>query len=156
MRRVSLNDPAFEYEADDPPGFGAGMARFGPGFGARQTGASIYELPPGQAVCPYHYEYGEEEWLLVVEGRPSLRDPEGTRELAPNDLVFFPLGPDGAHQVRNDSGETARVLMWSTVALPTASVYPDSAKIGIWTGNTEDDVIVERSSGVEYYRGETG
>ena len=28
-------------------------------------------------MCPYHYEYAEEEWLLVVEGNPILRHPEG-------------------------------------------------------------------------------
>ena len=49
------------------------------------TGASVYELPPGQAICPYHYEYGEEEWLLVLDGRPTLRHPEGTDQLDPWD-----------------------------------------------------------------------
>ena len=123
-------------------------------LGARQTGASLYELPQGQSLCPYHYEYGEEEWLLVLSGRPTLRDPDGTHELAPSDLVFFPLGPDGAHEVRNDGAETARVLMWSNVVLPTATVYPDSDKIGVWTGNTADDLIAPRSAGVDYWHGE--
>jgi hypothetical protein len=56
--------------------------------------------------------------------------------------------------VRNDSDEPVRVLMWSTIVLPTATVYPDSDKVGIWTGNREDDVLVRRSSAVEYYDGE--
>lgn len=60
MRRVSISDPTFNYDPDDPKGFRSGMFRFGPELGAEQTGASVYELPPGQAVCPYHYEYGEE------------------------------------------------------------------------------------------------
>jgi len=46
--------------------------------------------------------------------------------------------------------------MFSDVVLPTATVYPDSDKVGIWTGRREDDVIVRRSSGVEYYDGERG
>jgi uncharacterized cupin superfamily protein len=153
---VNLANPAFSYEADDPDGMRSGMFRFGPQLGAKDTGASLYELPPGQALCPYHYEYGEEEWLLVVAGRPTLRDPDGTHELEPSDMVFFPRGPDGAHQIRNDSDETVRVLMWSNVVLPTATVYPDSDKIGIWTGNREDDLMVRRSSGVEYFDGEGG
>ena len=53
------------------------MLRFGPQVGATRTGTSVYELPPGQAICPYHYEYGEEEWLLVLVGRPTLRTPAG-------------------------------------------------------------------------------
>jgi uncharacterized cupin superfamily protein len=154
MRRVNLDRPTFELDDDDPPGFRAGMFRFGSLLGAEQTGASLYELPPGEALCPYHYEYGEEEWLLVVSGRPSVRDPDGTHELAPQDVVFFPRGPAGAHQVRNDSAAPARVLMWSMVVHPAATVYPDSDKVAIWTGNREDDRIVPRSAGVDYYHGE--
>jgi hypothetical protein len=39
-------------------------------------------------------------------------------------------------------------------AMTGASVYPDSGKIGIWTGNSDDDVMVEKSSGVGYWHGE--
>jgi uncharacterized cupin superfamily protein len=155
MRRVSLTEPTFEHDDDEPDGFRAGMFRFGKQLGATETGASLYELPPGQAICPYHYEYGEEEWLLVISGRPSVRTPEGTEELKPLDMVFFPMGPDGAHQVRNDSDEPAHVLMWSMVLTPTATAYPDSDKVGVWTGIKEEDLIVRRSSGVEYYDKET-
>jgi uncharacterized cupin superfamily protein len=154
MRRVNLAKPTFGYEDDDPEGMRSGMFRFGPQLGAKRTGASLYELPPGQALCPYHYEYGEEEWLLVLAGRPTLRDPDGTHELAEWDVVFFPRGPEGAHQVRNDTNETVRVLLWSNVVVPTATVYPDSDKIGIWTGNPADDLMVKRSSGVPYFEGE--
>jgi uncharacterized cupin superfamily protein len=156
MHRVSLSDPTFTYEPSDPEGFRSGMFRIGPELGARQTGASVYELPPGQAVCPYHYEYGEEEWALVLQGRPSVRTPEGTEELEPFELVFFPRGPAGAHQIRNDTDGAARVLMWSTVVYPTATAYPDSDKVGIWTGDKSEDVVVLRSSGVEYFHGEAG
>ena len=112
----------------------------------------MYELPPGQALCPYHYEYGEEEWLLVLEGRPSVRTPEGTEELAPCDVVFFPQGPEGAHQIRNDCDDAARVLMLSDRASPAATAYPDSDKVGVWTGIKEEDLeSARRSSAVEYY-----
>jgi uncharacterized cupin superfamily protein len=156
MRRVSIADPSFAYDADDPEGFRAGMFRAGPQLGARRTGASVYELPPGQAVCPYHYEYGEEEWLLVLAGRASVRTPEGTEQLEPFELAFFETGPAGAHQIRNETDAPVRVLMWSEVVVPTATVYPDSDKVGIWTGNEEDDVVVERSSAVGYFHGERG
>jgi uncharacterized cupin superfamily protein len=132
------------------------MFRFGPLLGASQLGATVYELPPGQAICPYHYEYAEEEWLLVLDGRPTLRHPEGEELLAPWDVVCFPTGPEGAHGLRNESDETVRVLMWSTVKLPAATVYPDSAKIGIWTGNRDDDLMARRTSGVDYFDGEGG
>ena len=143
-----------EYDESDPGGCKAGMSRFGPSIGASMLGASVYELPPGQAICPYHYEYGEEEWLLVLSGRPALRTPEGTRQLEPWDVAFFPTGPDGAHALRNKTGDTVRVLMFSNVVHPGATVYPDSDKVGIWTGNKADDLLVRRGSGVDYYDGE--
>ena len=155
MRRLNIAEPDFTYDPEDPDGFHAGMLRFGPQLGAEQTGASVYELPAGEALCPYHYEHGEEEWVLVLEGSPSVRTPEGTEVLAPFDVVFFPRGPEGAHQIRNDSGAAARVLMFSSILYPSVSVYPDSDKIGVWTAGKIDNVIVERSSGVEYYLGET-
>jgi uncharacterized cupin superfamily protein len=91
----------------------------------------------------------------VLEGRPTVRHPEGADQLEPWDVVLFPTGPAGAHQVRNDTDETARVLMFSTVEYPAATVYPDSDKIAVWTGNKDDDLIMRRSSGVDYFDGET-
>src|SRR5215217_2864143 len=154
MRRVNLASPTFRYDQNDPLPFRAGLFRPGPELGAQRTGMSVYELPPGQAICPYHYEYGEEEWLVVLEGRPTLRTPEGSEQLEPFDAVFFPRGPEGAHGVRNATGESVRVLMFSEIAVPTATVYPDSNKIGIWTGNRDDDLMVRRDAGLEYYDGE--
>jgi uncharacterized cupin superfamily protein len=155
MRRINITAPAFEYDPEDPDGFRSGMARLGKLLGgAEESGITVYELPPGQAVCPYHYECGEEEWLLVLEGEPTLRHAEGSDRLAPWDVVFFEKGPAGAHGVRNETEEPVRVLMFSTVVVPTATVYPDSDKVGIWTGDPEADVIVRRESKVDYFDGE--
>ena len=156
MPRLNLSSPEFQYDVTDPEGFRAGMFRFGERLGAKSTGCSVYELPPGQAICPYHYEYGEEEWLLVLEGRPTLRTPEGEEEIAPLEMVFFPTGPDGAHLVRNTTDATVRVLMFSTRTHPAVAVYPDSGKVGVFTGNKADDLMVRRTSGVDYFDGETG
>jgi uncharacterized cupin superfamily protein len=156
VQSVRIDDLTFVWDPADPDGFRVGQARVGAGLGARRTGATVYELPPGQAVCPYHYEYGEEEWLLVLDGRPSVRTPEGTRELAPRELLFFPTGPAGAHQVRNDGDTPARVLMWSEVVLPTATAYPDSGKVGVYVGDADEDLIVRRESAVDYLDGESG
>jgi uncharacterized cupin superfamily protein len=155
MRRLPLSDLPFTYDSDDPEGFRSGRARLGEDLGATDSGASVYELPPGQSLCPYHYEYGEEEWLLVLEGRATVRTPDATEQLDPFELVFFPKGPDGAHEVRNDTDATVRVLMWSTVVYPTATAYPDSGKVGVWTGDKAEDLMVERSSAVEYFHGES-
>jgi uncharacterized cupin superfamily protein len=154
MKRMNIGEPEFTWDETDAVGFRAGMARLGPLLGAAETGISVYELPPGQAVCPYHYECGEEEWLLVLSGNPTLRTPAGEERLAPWDVACFPRGREGAHGIRNETEETARVLMFSTVVVPTATVYPDSDKVGIWTGDPNVDMTVRRSSKVGYYDGE--
>jgi uncharacterized cupin superfamily protein len=156
MRRINISSPQFRYDEGDPDGFRSGLARLGPEFGAKKLGATVYDLPPGQAVCPYHYEYAEEEWLLVLEGRPTLRHPDGSDELEQWDMVCFPTGPEGAHGIRNETDDPVRVLIFSNVAYPATTVYPDSDKIGIWTGNKEDDLVVRRESGVEYFDRESG
>jgi len=155
VRRVGLSDLELTYDPTDPDGFRSGMHRVGPEVGAQRTGMSVYELPPGQAVCPYHYEYGEEEWMLVIEGRASVRTPAGTEEVRPSEMVFFPTGPDGAHQIRNETDAPVRILVWSNVVCPTATAYPDSDKVGLWTGDQAEDVVVPRSSGVDYFHGES-
>jgi uncharacterized cupin superfamily protein len=95
-------------------------------------GMSVYDLAPGERTWPYHFELAEEEWVLVVAGEPTLRDPEGEQRLRPGDVVCFPPGPDGAHQLRNDTDAPVRVAMFSDVsATADACVYPDSGKVKV-------------------------
>ena len=153
LRRVNFHDLVPEYDDADPDGYRAGMARFGPALGAAMMGASLYELPPGQSICPYHYEYPDEEWLLVVAGRVTVRHPDGEDELGTGDIVCFPPGPDGAHKVTCLGDETARVVMSSTKQKPAVAVYPDSDKVGIWPGDDRDVLMMRRES-LPYYDGE--
>jgi uncharacterized cupin superfamily protein len=156
MQRINIEAPQFDYDETDPDGYRAGLCRLGPKLSAAALGASVYELPPGQSICPYHYEHAEEEWLLVLHGTPTLRHPQGSDALAPWDVVCFASGPEGAHKLTNDTTETVRVLMFSDIRTPSATVYPDSDKIGIWTADKTDNLIVRRSSAVGYWDGETG
>ena len=154
MERFKLDAAQPEYDSSDPDGYHAGMDRFGPKIGATQMGGSVYELPPGQSICPYHYEYPEEEWLFVLTGRVDVRTPEGEEELGPLEVVCFPTGPSGAHKVTNRSDETARVVMLSTKAQVAVAVYPDSGKMLASTGNPEDRLMARKDSAVDYYDGE--
>ena len=154
LQRVNLGELVPEYDDTDPEGYRAGMARFGTAVGASQMGASLYELPPGQSVCPYHYEYPEEEWLFVLSGRVTVRHPEGNEELGEGDIVCFPPGPDGAHKVTCLGDETARVLMTSTRQTSGIAVYPDSGKVGVWPGDDRDDRLMMRRDTLDYWDGE--
>ena len=101
MRRFNIFSAEVEYDEADPEGYRGGAARFGPLLGAAMLGGTVYELPGGESICPFHYEYGNEEWVIVLDGRPTLRHAGGEDELAPGDVVCFPAGPDGAHKVTN-------------------------------------------------------
>jgi uncharacterized cupin superfamily protein len=154
MRRANVFTAGFEYDASDPDGYRSGENRAGAAAGGEALTVRVYELPPGQSVCPYHYEY-EEEWLLVLEGAVVVRVPDGEHELARGDLVCFPPGPPGAHKVTNRAQPIARVTMFSSARRPAVAVYPDSDKVGVWPGNPDDRVIVRRVDGqVDYWDGE--
>jgi uncharacterized cupin superfamily protein len=139
---------------NEQPGFGSRMARIGKSIGAERIGGSVYDLPPGERICPFHFHYGVEEWLVVLEGRPTLRTPDREQTLGAWDAVSFPVGPAGAHLVRNDTSEPVRVLMVSTVASPSIAVYPDSDKIGTRPDVDADRLDFPRSSAVDYWTGE--
>ena len=150
VRRANLAAIECESRPQLPDGFRRSSVRVGSLFDAARTGLSVYELPPGQAVSPYHFENPDEEWLLVVAGTPTLRHPGGEDQLEPWDLVFFPSGPAGAHLVRNTSESTARVAMFSSKsALVGAVVYPDSDMVWVWSDDDAVDMIVKRSSAVD-------
>jgi uncharacterized cupin superfamily protein len=150
LRRANLVEIECEPRPQLPEGFRRNSTRVGAALGAARTGLSVYELPPGEAISPYHYEEPEEEWLLVVSGTPTLRHPDGEEQLEPWDLVFFPSGPAGAHHVRNNSESTARVAMFSSMgAAAGAVVYPDSDMVWVWTADDAVDMVVKRSSAVD-------
>ena len=118
------------------PGFTLKGITLGDRAGAEKLGASLYELPPGQAICPYHWHAANEELMLVVSGPVELRDREGWRTVATGDVVAFTPGEEGAHQVRNAADATgpARVIIFSEKRRPDIPVYPDSDKVGVREG----------------------
>jgi uncharacterized cupin superfamily protein len=102
---------------------------------------TLWELARGEAVGPYHYDWCREHWALVLDGSPTLRHPAGQDVLAPGDILCFPEGEAGAHQLANRGEQPARLLVCSTpVTGPSASVYPD------------DDTYVLRVPGQMSYR----
>ncbi len=56
VRRANLAAIACDPRPQLPDGFRRNSTRVGTRLGAARTGLSVYELPPGQAVGPYHYE----------------------------------------------------------------------------------------------------
>lgn len=155
MNQANIFTTHVTYDETDPDGYRAGVAAVGDAAGGQALKVKLYEIPSQQSLCPYHYEY-EEEWLLVLSGAPTLRGPDGERVLEPGELVCFAPGPSGAHKLTNCSAETVRSLMFSSAREPAIAVYPDSDKIGAWSGSDADRVMLRRSDGnVDYYDGES-
>ena len=154
----NIFEPSFEPD-DEEAGFFQRRARVGRQAGAQRLGASLYELPPGRAAWPYHLQYANEEMLIVLSGRPSLRTPEGWRELAEGEVVAFPRGDRGAHQVVNRSDANVRMLVVSEMNAPELSVYPDSGKVASFAvapGSDEEGLkeLFRLSDAVDYWDGE--
>ena len=121
---------------------------------AELIGGSMYELEPGDRLWPYHTHHANEEWLIVVRGRPTLRTPEGEQELAEGDVVAFRRGKGGAHQVRNGTDAPLRVLMLSTLLAPDVVEYLDSGKVSVVDAKHERLFREFRGPDAEYWEGE--
>ena len=115
---------------DDVPEWGGGVgARRLARPPAGKLGASLWELQPGSSQFVYHFHHGTEELLVVLRGRPTVRMQDRDHELAEGDVVPFPRGPEGGHQVRNDGDEPVRVLIVAAHADPDVAEYPDTGKL---------------------------
>jgi uncharacterized cupin superfamily protein len=107
------------------------------GVGARRLarppsgslGASIWEFQPASAQFFYHLHHGSTELLIVLRGRPTVRMHDGDHTTSEGDVLSFPPGPEGGHQIRNDTDSLARVLIVSDNADPDVAEYPETGKV---------------------------
>ena len=139
---------------EERPGWRSKDAWVGHHVGAELLGGSMYELEPGDRLWPYHTHHANEEWLLVVRGQPTLRTPEGERQLDKGDVVCFPRGKAGAHQVRNGTDSPIRVLMLSTKIAPEIVEYLDTGKVGARSVAGERIMFGRPGPELDYWEGE--
>jgi uncharacterized cupin superfamily protein len=96
-----------------------------------RIGATVYEIDPGRSSGLYHFHHGAEELLVVLRGRPTLREPAGERVLEEGEVVHFTVGPEGAHQLLNHTDEPVRYLLAANRPSPEAVEYPDSGQLSV-------------------------
>jgi uncharacterized cupin superfamily protein len=125
---ASVHEPHFDQDVDRAP-FGWRRALLGRQAGCEQLGASLFDVPPGAATFPFHAHHANEELLVVLAGRPTLRTLEGERELAPGEVVAFLAGRRGAHRIDNRTDETVRIVIVSTMHAPEINEFPDSGTL---------------------------
>jgi len=149
--------PSFE-DGERPQGFRSRRARIGYELGTELIGCSLWELPPGEAAYPYHYHYSDEELVIVLSGRPTLRTPEGNRELEEGEALRFELGETGAHQIFNATDRAVTFLAVSSHGRPDVVVYPDADKIGVGERLPKGGglrAFFKRDDAVGYFEGES-
>ena len=118
-----------EADHDSRRGYINGMD-LSPLLGAETWGATLSELCSDETTGPYRYEWGRDNWAIVLSGRPTLRHADGKNVLATGDTAYFPQGLSGAHQFVNCHAETARLVIFTSPrALPTSAFYPDDATV---------------------------
>jgi uncharacterized cupin superfamily protein len=153
MRVFNLHGDEWD-RSEDRPGWRSKDAWVGAHIGAELLGGSMYELEPGDRLWPYHTHHANEEWVVVVRGEPTLRTHEGERQLQEGDVVAFPRGKEGAHQIRNDTDSPIRVLMLSSTIKPDIVEYLDTGKIGARSLAGERILLARPGPELDYWEGE--
>ena len=138
----------------DREGWRISAALVGQRVGGELIGATMSEVEPGSKLWPYHTHHLNEEWVIVLRGEPTLRAPEGEQVLTEGDVVCFPRGKEGAHQIINRSDSPTRVLMLSSMVGGEIIEYLDTGKV-LAKGVDDEDVLFARPGpAVEYWEDE--
>jgi uncharacterized cupin superfamily protein len=165
---VDLGDNVWDVEWAEPGPFdeAAEAAGYGGVRGRRllrpqgaTLNAAVWELEPGATQAPYHFHHGGEELLIVLKGTPTLRSPEGERELKEGEVVHFARGPEGAHQLSNRSDAAVRYVIACAQGSPEIIEYPDSGKIASMARTESASggplfTVNRIADAVDYYDGE--
>ncbi|MGA8575794.1 MAG: cupin domain-containing protein [Candidatus Cybelea sp.] len=161
--RINLDELEFLGEraehSDQPTQFACLDAEVGFAIGARKLGYRVSTLDPGQRFCPLHGHAREEELFFVIDGEPSVRTLSGTIRCRKGDFIALPVGESGTHQLLNESGAPATVLLLARAEDVEACYYPDSDKLLLGTLSPfikgADSIIVRASPTLDYFDGET-
>ena len=100
--------------------------RLADAFGIAKFGVNLTELAPGAASSEFHWHSKQEEFVYVLEGRPSLRIGDEEFALEPGDCIGFPVGSGTGHRLVNNGDENVRVLEVGDRAPGDTCHYPEA------------------------------
>src|SRR5438874_1410819 len=115
----------------------------------------MVRIPKGKSQCPYHSHAAESELYVVVSGRGSIRDKDGSTIVTTGDVFFFQ--PGEAHQLTNAGEED---FVYYVIAdnprsggnVGDSCYYPDSGK---WAVAKEDgEEVIVKGKETDYFDGE--
>jgi uncharacterized cupin superfamily protein len=154
MKIFNLNDDPEWDRTEEREGWRIKDAWVGAHIDAELMGASMYEVEPGDKQGPFHTHHANEEWVIVLRGEPTVRTHEGDQQLREGDVVAFPRGKEGAHQIKNTTDTAIRVLVLSTLVAPDIVEYLDSGKIGARSVKGERILLSRPGPDLDYWEGE--
>jgi uncharacterized cupin superfamily protein len=111
---------------------------------------ALIRIPKGKALCPYHSHSAESELYLVMSGKGSIRDKEGTTIVTAGDAFFF--GPGEAHQLANAGEEDFVYYVIADNPRGDACYYPDSGKFAVMKEGTNE--VIVKGTETDYFDGE--
>jgi uncharacterized cupin superfamily protein len=153
MKRFNLNSDEWDAERDRD-GWRVKGTLVGEHIGGELIGATLSEVEPGSKLWPYHTHHLNEEWVIVLGGEPTLRTPNGEQVLQEGDVVCFPRGKQGAHQIVNKTESPIRVLMLSSMIRGEIIEYLDTGKVLAKDAQDEDVMFARPGPTAEYWEGE--
>ena len=111
---------------------------------------ALERVSKGKTVCPYHSHSAESELYLVVSGKGSIRDKDGTTMVTAGDAFFF--GPGEAHQLTNAGEEDFVYYVIADNPRGDSCYYPDSGKFAVMKEGTNE--VIVKGTETDYFEGE--
>ena len=107
----------------------------GDALGLTQIGVNLTRLAPGAISALRHWHTGEDEFVFVVSGEPTLVCDSGEQKLGPGHVAGFSAGGGDGHRLENRTESDVEFLEIGTRATADRVFY------------TEDDLILEKTVG---------
>lgn len=94
-------------------------------FGLRDFGVQLTILEPGAWSSQRHWHSAEDEFIYVLEGRPTLVMDEGETVMGPGDIAGFKAGVANGHHIVNQSDSVAKLLVVGSRKRDDDAFYSD-------------------------------
>jgi uncharacterized cupin superfamily protein len=94
-------------------------------FGLANFGVNLTRLAPGAVSALRHAHTKQDEFVYIVEGRPTLHTDEGRTRLAPGMCAGFKAGTGNGHCLVNETKEDVVYLEIGDRTAGDEGSYPD-------------------------------
>jgi uncharacterized cupin superfamily protein len=104
---------------------GRSKRKLGDAFGLTNFGVNLTRLAPGASTALRHAHTRQDEFVYVLEGRPTLHTDAGLQQLEPGMCAGFPAGTGNAHRLLNESESDVVLLQIGDRTAGDTASYPD-------------------------------